>query len=266
MKKVAVGTALTDTGKALMAGNRFVLAFEEIENLSSILVSLPPFSKDKTLLAYRHLILSSKLRLKKDPENMNLINSFTGSFTKMKDTFLERILEEDLTFFQENQITIIKAKTQASLPLSAAYEWCLANDENKLNDLECTLLVLFKHLQDPDSPAGKKLAQICAEFKKTEKELEGQKAVSNIVKKVKQMGGKDGITEQPQTADVMKIVQVIMGGGEDGDIGTLAQGILSGKTTIPDLVKQVQSAVQEEQEEDDQTSESQPESHAEDVD
>jgi hypothetical protein len=150
--------------------------------------------------------------------------------------------------------------------LSAAYEWCLANDENKLNDLECTLLVLFKHLQDPDSPAGKKLAQICAEFKKTEKELEGQKAVSNIVKKVKQMGGKDGITEQPQTADVMKIVQAIMGGGEDGDIGTLAQGILSGKTTIPDLVKQVQSAVQEEQEEDDQTSESQPESHAEDVD
>jgi hypothetical protein len=266
MKKVAVGTALTDTGKALMAGNRFVLAFEEIENLSSILVSLPPFSKDKALLAYRHLVLSSKIRLKKDPENMNLINSFTGPFSKMKDAFLDRILDEDLTFFQENQVTIIKAKTEAALPLSAAYEWCLANDENKLNDLECTLFMLFRHLQDPDTPEGKKLNQICSEFKKNEKEMAGQNAVSNIVKKVKQMGGKDGITEQPQTADVIKIVQAIMGGGEDGDIGTLAQGILSGKTTIPDLVKQVQTAVQEEQADDGDTSGGQSESRGENVD
>jgi hypothetical protein len=244
MKKIAVGSAMTDVGKTLMAGNRFSLAFDEIENLSSLIISVTPFKSDKNALAYRHLILKAKVQRKKNPEETSITNGFTGPFLKMRDAFISRILDEDLTFLQENEITIIKAKTEASLPLSKAYEWCLANDETSLNNLECTLLVLFRHLTDPNTLEGKKLDQICAEFKKTEREVAGKNAVSNIVKKVKQNVGKNGVTDAPQTSDVLRIVQAIVGNGEDGDIGNLAQDILSGKTSIPQLVAQVSQAVQ----------------------
>jgi hypothetical protein len=251
MKKVAVGSAMTDVGKSLLVGNRFSLAFDEIENLSSLIISVTPFKSNKNALAYRHLILKAKIQRKKTPDETSIINGFIGPFTKMKDAFITRILDEDLTFLQENEITIVKAKTEASLPLSKAYEWCLANDEAKLNDLECTLLVLFRHLTDPETPEGKKLSQICAEFKKTEREIAGNNAVSNIVKKVKENVGKNGSTDAPQTSDVLRIVQAIVGnGGEDGDIGSLAQGILSGQVTIPQLVEQVKTAVQNGQNDD----------------
>ena len=250
MKKVAVGTAISDVGKTLFKSNRFVLAFGEIENVSLIISTLPPFKTDKNVLAYRHLLLKAKVQLKKDIENMRPIDGFTGPFIKMKDAFIARILDEDLTFLQENEITIVKAKTEASLPLSAAYEYCLQKDEANLNNLECTLLMLFRHLQDPDSVEGKKLEDICKEFKKTEREIAGNNAVSNIVKKVKQNVGKGGASETPQTSDVIKIVQAIVGNGEDGDIGSLAQGILSGQVTIPQLVEQVKNAVEGEQNED----------------
>lgn len=250
MKKVAAGTAMTDVGKSLLAGNRFSLAFDEIENLSSLMTSLSIFKSDKNTLAYRHLILKAKVQRKKAPDDNNIINGFLGPFIKMKDAFIDRILDEDLTFLQENEITIVKAKTEAALALSKAYEWCLANNETKLNDLECTLLVLFRHLTDPDTPEGKKLSSICSEFKKTDKELASNNAVSNIVKKVRQNVGQNGSTDAPQTSDVIKIVQAIVGNGEDGDIGSLAQGILSGKVSIPQLVEQVKSAVESPQNDD----------------
>jgi hypothetical protein len=266
MKKVAVGTAMSDVGKTLIAGNRFSLAFDEIENLSSLIISATPFKGDKHALAYRHLILKAKIQRKKNPEDTNIVNGFIGPFSKMKDAFITRILDEDLTFLQENEITIVKAKTEASLPLSKAYEWALQHDEELLNNIECTLLMLFRHLENPDTPTGKKLTQICSEFKKTEKEIAGNNAVSNIVKKVKQNVGKNG-TDSPQTADVMRIVQAIVGNGEDGDIGSLAQGILSGQVTIPQLVEQVKTAVEgggQEQESEDEDQQGQ--SRAEDVD
>lgn len=244
MKKVAVGTAMSDVGKTLFKSNRFVLAFGEIENLSLLITTLPPFKTDKNVLAYRHLLLKAKMQMKKDIENTRPIDGFTGPFIKMKDAFMSRILDEDLTFLQENEISIVKTKTEASLPLSAVYEYCMSKDESNLNNLECTLLMLFRHLQDPETPDGKKLDEICKEFKKTEREVAGNNAVSNIVKKVKQNVGKGGVNEAPQTSDVMRIVQAIVGNGEDGDIGSLAQGILSGQVTIPQLVEQVKSAVE----------------------
>lgn len=244
MKKVAVGTAMTDVGKTLFKSNRFVLAFGEIENLSLLITTLPPFKSNKHVLAYRHLLLKTKLQLKKDLENTQVVEGFTGPFIKMKDAFMARILDEDLTFLQEHEISIEKAKTEASLPLSAVYEYCMAKDETNLNNFECTLLMLFRHLQDPDTSEGKKLTEICKEFKKSEREVAGNNAVSNIVKKVKQNVGKGGVSEAPQTSDVMRIVQAIVGNGEDGDIGSLAQGILSGQVTIPQLVEQVKSAVE----------------------
>ena len=255
MKKVAVGTTVSDVGKTLMAGNRFSLAFDEIENLSSLILSIAPFKSDKNSLAYRHLILKAKVQRKKNPEDTTITNAFLGPFMKMKDAFITRILDEDLTFLQENEITIVKTKTEASLPLSKVYEWCLANDENKVNDLECTLLMLFRHLSDSETVEGKKLTKICSEFKKTEKEIAGSNAVANIVKKVKQNAG--SIDKQPQSADIMRIVQAIVGSGDgDGDMGTLATGIMNGEVSIPQLIKQVTDAVQGDQA--DETAEEDP--------
>lgn len=252
MKKVAVGSALTPTGAALVASNRFSLAFDEIKNLSLIICELPPFKQDKQAQAYRHLLLKTEIARKKDNSAINVFNT---TYSKMLEAYLSRIVEQDLTWLQEDEISMSKKGTEAKLPLSAAYEWCMTNSESKLNDLECTLLLIFKYLQNPESPEGKALDEICSEFKKNEKEEAGKKAVANIVNKVKKNLPGDG-SKPPQTSDVIKIVQAIVGGGQEGgdegDMGTLAQGILSGKVTIPDLVAQVKSAVETKEEDDEE--------------
>jgi len=256
MRKIAVGSALSPTGAALVAGNRFNLAFEEIKNLSLIVTSIPKFKSDKKAQAYRHLLLKAEIHRKKNPEDMNIVNGYIGPYIKMLNAFVKRITESDLTWLQENDVEVSKSGTEAVLPLSTVYEWCMTHDEAKLNDLECTLFMLFRFLQDPNTVEGKKLLEICKDFKVNAKESASNNAVSNIVKKVKQNVPAGSSGEAPQTADVIKIVQAIVGGGEDGDMGSLAQGILSGTVTIPQLVEQVKNAVagdqQEPEEEDDE--------------
>lgn len=250
MKKVVKGQALTADGQALLNADRFGLAFDEIKNLSSIIVEIPVFAKNAEIKAYHHLVLKAQIERKKNP---GVIKSYNNVFQQVLAMFLKRIVEQDLTWLQEKdedgddrEIKVGKKGAQAGINLSEVYKWCMINDENKLNDIECTLLLIFKHLQDPATPEGEKLEKICADFKKNPQEDAAQKAVSNIVRKVKEQMPMQPGSQGPQTSDILKVVQALVGGDGNGsgDMGTLAQGLLSGKIGIPDLVKTVQTTVQ----------------------
>lgn len=242
MKQVSTGK-LTSDGAALAAGNRFRLAFDQIKNLSSIVASLPAFKENADIQSYRTLILKAEIQIKKG--NTEVINVFNHPYSAMlkQEDFIPRIMEGDLTWIREHTIIVSKKGTNASIPLSKVYEWSMINDTKVFNDIECTLLLIFKHLASPETEMGRALVEICKDFKLSEKEVESNKAVGNIVKKVKQNIPK-GNGAAPQTEDVIKIVQAIVGGGDDGDMGNLAQGIMSGQVTIPQLVEQVKAAVQ----------------------
>ena len=236
---------ISDVGKALMeSGNRSHLAMEEIRNLTLIVCTLPPFREEKHILAYRNFMQKT---VKTKDETHIAENS--KAYIAMLKAFRDRIVEDDLNWLQANQIVIKKAKTEAYLPLSEAYEWCLKNNEARLNDMEATLFLIFKFLDDEKLPDHGKLVAICAEFKKNDKEEAGKKAVQDIVNKVKQSAPQGN--QAPNTQDVMKIVQAIVGGGANGEgssMQDLAQSIMTGKMTIPDLVSQVKSVIETPQE------------------
>jgi hypothetical protein len=241
MKKVVRKEAtVSQVGQALLAGqNRSHLAIEEIKNLSFIVASLPQYRDDKEVIAYRHFML--KTHKGKDQTH---VEANSTPYAGMLKKFRERILDDDLNWLQENDIKIAKKGAKAELPLSAAYEWCLKNDEDKANDMEATLFLIFKYLDDEKLSDHKKLVEICTQFKKNEKEEAGAKAIQNIVGKVRANAPTGNAP--PNTNDVMNIVRTIIGGSTDGegsDMHNLAQGIMTGKITIPQLVEQVKSSI-----------------------
>ena len=229
-------TQLTDIGKQLMENlNPLDLAMQKIKDLSLIVAGLPPFKDNKDIKAYQHLMLKTVKTRHEEHTKQN-----TSAFKKMLETFRDRIADDDLTWLQENEVRIEKKNSKAFLPLSEAYEFCMKSNEAKLNDMEATLFFIFLHLEDENNESYAKIKSICNEYK-----LESNKggdAVANIVKKVRQ--NVPNGSAQPQAQDVMKVVQQIIGGGDGGDMQSLAESIMSGKLSIPQLVNQVKGAVE----------------------
>lgn len=240
---------LSDVGQMLVqAKDGFDLAFDKIKDLILEASGLPPFKNDTGVLLYRKLVMGTIKQGKKDREvQKDQIKTHVRPYKAMFEAFKDRIVEEDLTWMVESDVNIqTGASKKACLPLSKVYEYCLKKDESKLDSLEAHLYFLFKYVCDEktQSEHRKKLDAICSEYQ-IEEDDSAKRAVSSIVNRVKTRmpTGTDG--KEPNVNDVTSIVQAIVGDGSmQSDMGGLAQGLLSGKLTIPDLIGQVKQTIE----------------------
>jgi hypothetical protein len=246
--------ALSDVGQMLaQAKDEFDLTFDKIKDLILEASTLPPFKEDVGLLLYRKLIMGTLKHGKKDREaQKDQIKTHVRPYKAMFEAFKNRIVEEDLEWLLEQEVNIQTGNSKkACLPLSKAYEFCLKKNPDKLDSIEANLYFIFKNVCDGKTQPEhkKKLEDICSQYQ-VEEDDSAQRAISSIVNRVKTnmpSGGADG--KEPSVNDVTSIVQAIVGnGGMQNDMGGLAQGLLSGKLTIPDLIGHVKQTIEASQE------------------
>ena len=230
----------------LNAKDEFDLAFDKIKDLIFVATSLKPFKEDTNLLVYRKNVLGT-LRQRNLETKKAQIATHVGPYKKMLNAFKDRIGEEDLVWLTEVDIELVSggAAKNAKLPLSKIYEFCLKHDEASLTTIETNLYFIFKHLVDvKENPELRaKLDAICDQFE-VEEDTSRDQTVSNIVNRVKaHMPSKPGA--QPSMDDVTNIVKAMMGDGAmQGEMGGIANGLMSGTLTIPQLINQVKANVE----------------------
>lgn len=247
--RVVKKKGLSDVGQMLaQAKDEFDLAFDKVKDLILESSTLQPFKEDTGVLLYRKLVLGTLKQGKKDREvQKDQIKKHVRPYKAMFEQFKDRIVEEDLTWLVENEINLqTGASKKAVLPLSKVYEHCLKKNTDKLDTIEAHLYFLFKHVCDEKTQGEyrAKLTAICNEYD-MEEDDSAKRAVSSIVNRVKTRmpTGADG--KEPNVNDVTSIVQAIVGDGNmQNDMGGLAQGLLSGKLTIPDLIGQVKQTIE----------------------
>lgn len=248
--RVVKKKALSDVGQMLaQAKDEFDLAFDKIKDLIFEAASLPPFKEDVGILLYRKLVTGTSKYGKKDREaQKEQIKIHVRPYQTMFEKYKDRIVEEDFEWLLENQIEIQTGNSKkAQLPLSKVYEYCLKKNEDRLDTLESYLYFICKHVANEKTQPEyrKKLEKICSQYE-VEEDDSAKRAVSSIVNRVKTRmpaGGPNG--QEPSVNDVTSIVQAIVGDGNmQNDMGGLAQGLLSGKLTIPDLIGQVKQSIE----------------------
>jgi hypothetical protein len=239
---------LSDVGQALAkAKDDLDLAFDKIKDLVFETAALPPFKEDDGVLVYRKLIMGT-LKRKDAEEKRSQIKTHVGPYVKMFAAFKEQILEKDLTWLTENEVNITTGKSKkASLPLSKAYEYCLKKNETRLESMEAHLFFIFKYVCDNkgDPEGRKKIDAICAEFD-VEEDDSAKRALNSVVGRVNKLAQGGKIGQSPQ--DIAQIVGALVGDGSSANgMGELAQSLLSGKLTIPDLIGQVKDSLEGQQ-------------------
>jgi hypothetical protein len=239
---------ISDVGQMLIdAKDDLDLAFDKIKDL--IL--------EDGVLVYRKLIVGTLTRKDRE-EQRSQIRTHIGPYVKMFGMFKEQILQKDLTWLMENEVNITTGKSKkANLPLSKVYAFCLRKNKDgvdkkndRLDSIEAHLFFIFKYVCDgkADPESRKKIDAICAEYD-VEEDDSAKRAVDNVVNRVSKLtkGGSLGSNQQ----DIASIVQALIGDGGAqggmGGMGQLAEGLLSGKVTIPELIGQVKNSIESQQ-------------------
>jgi len=243
---------ISDVGQMMIdAKDDLDLAFDKIKDLILEAGQLPPFKDDDGVLVYRKLIVGTLTRKDRD-EQRSQMRTHVGPYVKMLAAFKDQILQKDLTWLKENEVNITTGKSKkANLPLSKVYDHCLHKNDARLDSIEAHLFFIFKYVCDSkaDPDTRKKIDSICAEYD-VEEDDSAKRAVNSVVSRVSKLTKGGPVGSNPQ--DIASIVQALMGDGAlqgngMGGIGDLAQGLLSGKVTIPELIGQVKSSIEEQQ-------------------
>lgn len=239
---------LSEVGQMLAeAKDDFDLAFDKIKDLVLEAGQLPPFKEDDGVLVYRKLVMGT-LRRKDRDEQRGQIKTHVGPYVKMFGAFKEQILQKDLTWLKENEVNITTGKSKsANLPLSKVYDYCLKKNESRLDSIEAHLFFIFKYVCDSkgDPESRKKMDAICSEYD-VEEDDSTKRAVSSVVNRVSKLTKGGPVGSNPQ--DIAQIVTALVGDGSaQSGMGELAQGLLSGTLTIPDLIGQVKSTIEAQQ-------------------
>jgi hypothetical protein len=245
---------ISDVGQMLIdAKDDFDLAFDKIKDLILEAGQLPPFKEDDGVLVYRKLIVGTLTRKDREEQRAQ-IKTHVGPYIKMFGAFKEQILQKDLTWLMENEVNITTGKSKkANLPLSKVYAYCLRKNKDgvdkndRLDSIEAHLFFIFKYVCDAkdDATSRKKIDSICAEYD-VEVDDSAKRAVDSVVNRVSKLakGGPIGSNKQ----DIASIVTALVGDGSmQSGMGELAQGLLSGKVTIPELIGQVKDSIENQQ-------------------
>lgn len=226
------------------------LAFEQIKNLVLMIAGLPEFRDNTGVLLYRKLVVG--VIKQKDPEKKkDFIVAQIKPWLKLYNAFRDNILREDLEFLSDKTEETIKLITgnskNAVLPLGDAYIYLLKNNVEQVDDMQAKLFFLFRHLVSEGADDRKKLDKICEQFEQADAEDKvAGNAINTIVNKVKgQMGSAVGQNGQPDMNNIGAIVQSIFSDTQlQNGMGNLANGVMTGQISIPDLIKSVQKNVQ----------------------
>lgn len=252
MKAVAVKkkAGLSDIGKQLANGkDNFAMAFDQIKNIVMMIAGMEKWKGNMNVLHYRKLVYG--VVKQKDPEKRkDFIMLQVKPWMSLYNAFRDEILSEDLSFLSDEEEEPIKLMTGSSkkavLPLGEAYMHLLATDVNAVDDMEAKLFILFKNLTGEGSADRKTLDDICEQFV-LEEDTGANDAIASIVSRVQKSMGDNNLkgNNAPSMDNVMPVVQsIFQDGALQNNMGNLANAVMNGQMSIPELIGTVQKNVQ----------------------
>ena len=221
-------------------------AFDQIKNIVFLVAGLPKWKEDVKVLHYRKLVMGV-VRQKDQTKRKEFILSQIKPWVKLYNAFRDDILKEDLSFLSDENEEPIRLMTgnskNAVLPLGEVYIHLLKHDADQSDDLQAKLFLTFRHLVGEQSSDRKILNEICEQFELAE-DIQASNAISSIVEKVRSFNTGNNGNQPPSMENIMPVVQAIFqDGGINSGMGQLAEAVMSGKMSIPDLIGTVQKNV-----------------------
>lgn len=226
-------------------------SFEWVKTLTFTALRMKQFKSDTKLLTYQRLVLAT-MRQKDSYDREKYIENNLKAYRAMFEKFTSEITSSDLTWLTTAKVDIQNGKSgNAILPLSSVYEAALKMNDDMIDTIEGILFHIFKFLSRKDSEERKKLDAICVDFE-LEKPAEvdaSTQALKNMTTKIQSQLGGSNNNGAPSEEQIMGIIKGIAGGatenGGGGGIGDLVNGLMTGKLSIPDMVKSITETVEE---------------------